>query len=108
MSKSITLDQKTKRGRPTTGRGTMVSSRMPQPTVDAVDEWASRNGTTRSDAIRRLVESGLTIKSKAKSPSPASAARAKELAKEAIERISDPAVPYEERVQRRRRLTKGP
>ena len=66
------------------------------------------DGTTRSDAIRRHVESGLTIKSKAKSPSPASAARAKELAKKAIERISDPAVPHEERVQRRRRLTKGP
>jgi hypothetical protein len=84
MKKSKKAGQKTRRGRPATGRGTMVSSRMPQPTVDAVDEWASRNETTRSDAIRRLVELGLTIKPKAKQASPASAARAKELAKTAI------------------------
>ena len=86
----------------------MVSSRMPQPTVDAVDEWAARNGTTRSDAIRRLVESGLTIKSKAKPPSPASAARAKELAKTAIDKMTDATAPPEEQPQRRRRLIKGP
>src|SRR5947207_9714943 len=104
MRKSIKVDQKRKRGRPTTGRGTMVSSRMPQPTVDAVDEWASRNGTTRSDAIRRLVELWLTINSKANQPSPAIAARAKELAKTAIEKMTDATVPPDERTQ----LTKGP
>src|SRR3954451_18377613 len=86
----------------------MVSSRMPQPTIDAVDEWASRNGTARSDAIRRLVESGLTIKSKAKPPSPASAARAKELAKTAIDKMTDATAPPDERTQRRHELTKGP
>jgi Ribbon-helix-helix protein, copG family len=62
MKKSIKVDQKKQRGRPATGRGTMVSSRMPPSTVDAVDEWASRNETTRSDAIRRLVELGLKVK----------------------------------------------
>jgi hypothetical protein len=67
MKKSIKVDQKAKRGRPAsgrpaTGRATMVSSRIPQSTVDAVDEWASKNDTTRSDAIRRLVELGLTFK----------------------------------------------
>ena len=86
----------------------MVSSRMPQPTVDAVDEWASRNGTTRSDAIRRLVELWLTINSKANQPSPAIAARAKELAKTAIEKMTDATVPPDERTQRRHQLTKGP
>jgi hypothetical protein len=30
--------------------------------VGAVDEWASGNETTRSDAIRRLVELGLKVK----------------------------------------------
>ena len=67
----------------------MVSSRMPQPSVDAVDEWALSNETTRSDAIRQLVELGLTIKPKAKQRSPASAARAKELAKTAIGKMTD-------------------
>ena len=34
--------------------------------------------------------------------------RAKELAKDAIEKIADPAASPEERTERRRRLTKGP
>jgi len=38
----------------------------------------------------------------------ARAHRAKELATKAIEKIIDPAAPPQERVQRRRRLTKGP
>src|SRR5258705_8836611 len=63
---------------------------------------------TRPEAIRRLVELGLTVKPKAKQPSPARAARAKELAAKAIDKMIDPAAPPEERAQRRRRLTKGP
>jgi hypothetical protein len=86
----------------------MVSSRMPQPSVDAVDEWALRNETTRSDAIRQLVELGLTIKPKAKQRSPASAARAKELAKTAIGKMTDTTAAPDERAQRRHQLTKGP
>src|SRR5207248_5098225 len=66
------------------------------------------DGTTRSDAIRRHVESGLTIKSKANPPSPASAARAKVLAKTAIDKMTDATAPPEEQPQRRRRLIKGP
>ncbi len=56
----------------------------------------------------RLVELGLTVKTKAKQPSPARAARAKELAAKAIDKMIDPAAPPEERAQRRQRLTKGP
>jgi hypothetical protein len=62
MKKSIKVDQKKKRGRPATGRAPMVSSRIPAATVDAVDAWATHNETTRSDAIRRLVELGLKVK----------------------------------------------
>jgi len=65
MKKSIKVDQKKRRGRPATGRDPMVSSRIPAPTVDAIDEWAVRNETTRSDAIRRLVELGLKAKPRA-------------------------------------------
>ena len=42
----------------------MVSSRFPPAVVDAVDEWASTNETTRSDAIRQLVELALKAKTK--------------------------------------------
>ena len=69
--------------------------------------WAKSQGATRSEAIRRLVELGLTVKTKAKQPSAARAVRAKELATKAIERIIDPAAPPEERAKRRRHLTKG-
>jgi len=40
----------------------MVSSRFPAPVVEAVDDWAAKADTTRSDAIRRLVEIGLKAK----------------------------------------------
>jgi hypothetical protein len=42
----------------------MVSSRIPPSIVEAVDGWALKNDTTRSDAIRRLVELGLKAKGK--------------------------------------------
>ena len=62
-----------------------------------------------SEAIRRLVELGLTVKTKAKLVSrPGRRLRAQELATKAIEKIIDPAAPPEERAQRRRQLTKGP
>ena len=64
---------------------------------------------TRSEAIRRLVELGLKVKTPARPVSkPGPRLRAQELATKAIERIIDPAAPPEERAERRRRLTKGP
>ena len=63
----------------------------------------------RSQAIRRLVELGLTVKAPARQVSkPGRRLRAQELATKAIDKILDPAAPPEERAQRRRQLTKGP
>ena len=73
-----------------------------------IEEWAEDHEMTFAQAIRRLVELGLTVKTKAKQPSAARAVRAKELATKAIDKIIDPSAPPEERAQRRRRLTKGP
>ena len=87
MKKSIKVDQKTKRGRPATGRGTMVSSRFPAPVVEAVDGWAANADTTRSQAIRRLVEIGLTVKTKARPTGRLSAALVADLAAEAIDSL---------------------
>jgi hypothetical protein len=42
----------------------MVSSRFPGMTVSTVDDWAARNETTRSHAIRQLVERALNQMSK--------------------------------------------
>jgi hypothetical protein len=109
MKRSRTVAPK-RRGRPTTkgGRDPHVAARMPPALIAEVEAWAAMNDTSRSDAFRRLVELGLTDKAKAKQPSPARAARAKELAAKAIDKMIDPAAPPEERAQRRRRLIKGP
>lgn len=46
----------------------MVGARFPPALTDAVDSWAAKvgGGTSRADAIRRLVELGLKAKSKAR------------------------------------------
>jgi hypothetical protein len=109
MKKSIKVTPKKRRGRPATGRDPHVTSRMPQPLIDQVEAWASANGATRSEAFRRLVELGLTVKAPARSAGkPGRKMRARELATTAIEGMIDPAAPPEERAQRQRRLTKGP
>jgi len=81
---------------------------MPPGLIAEVEAWAAANETSRSDAFRRLVELGLTVRTKSKQATSERAARAKELAAKAIEKISDPSASQEERTQRRRRLTRGP
>lgn len=103
MKKSIKVQPK-RRGRPATGKDPLLTVRAPKATIKAIEDWATKNEVTRSEAVRRLVELGLTVKTKAA----ARADRAKELATKAIEKIIDPAAPHEERAQRRRSLTKGP
>jgi hypothetical protein len=111
MKKPIKVPPKKRsRGRPPTGgRDPHVTVRMPQTLIDDADGWAKANSTGRSDAIRRLVELGLTVKTPARPVTkPGRRLRAQELATKAIEKIIDPAAPPEERAQRRQRLTKGP
>jgi hypothetical protein len=109
MKKAISVMQK-RIGRPPTGRTPTIALRASNELRASVEKWAAKQADAPklSEAIRRLVELGLTVKTKAKQPSAARAHRAKELATKAIEKISDPAAPPEERAQRRRRLTKGP
>jgi hypothetical protein len=58
---------------------------------------------------RRLVELGLKGETPTKATRTTSnKLRAQELAAHAIEKMTDPAAPPEERAQRQRRLTKGP
>lgn len=110
MGKSTSRTRKS-RGRPSTGARS-VHLRLLPDLIKAIEGWAARQqkgrNLTRPEAIRRLVELGLTVKAKPEQPSAALAGRAKELATRAVEKIIDPSVPSEERAQRRRRLTKGP
>jgi hypothetical protein len=108
MAKSIKVNQK-KRGRPATGRDPVSAVRLPAELTAAVDKWGEDHDANRSEAIRRLVELGLNVKTPARHISkPGRKLRAQELATKAIEKIIDPSAPPEERAQRRRLLTKGP
>ena len=67
------------------------------------------DGPSLAEAIRRLVELGLTLKTaKAKQAPKARADRAKELAGHAIEQMSDKTAHSDAQASRGRRLTKGP
>ena len=111
MSKSRTvLPKPNKGGRPATGRDPVTAIRLSEEFRAAVDKWAAKQDDKppRSEAIRRLVELGLTVKTKSKQAPVERATRARELAAKAIEKISDPSASQEERTQRRRRITRGP
>ena len=64
MKKSIKVHPKKTRGRPATGKDPLVSARLPQGLIDQVEHWAASNETSRSEAVRRLVELGLKARSK--------------------------------------------
>src|SRR6267142_4344167 len=110
MGKSISVNAN-KRGRPvTTGTGTIVGVRMLDRPLAALDAWISKQKEpelTRPEAIRRLVELGLTVKSAAR-PNAKAAARAAELAAKAIDEHADMSAPSTERESRKNRLLKGP
>lgn len=63
MAKSIKEIPK-KRGRPATGKDPLVTARLPQDMIDALDERATSAGVTRSEVMRRLIHAGLKAKGK--------------------------------------------
>jgi predicted DNA-binding protein len=51
-----------KRGRPATGKDPSRTFRLSDEFMTNLEAWATANGVTRSEAIRRLVEIGLKAK----------------------------------------------
>jgi Arc/MetJ-type ribon-helix-helix transcriptional regulator len=80
-----------------------------QEMIDAIDKWRVKQKPLPnvSEAIRRLVELGLTVKSAAR-PTAKAAARAAELAAKAIDKHADTSAPSAEREARKNILLKGP
>jgi len=110
MKKAIPAKQKSV-GRPATGITPMMGFRADPVIRASIVRWAENQPDmpTLSEAIRRLVELGLTVKARAKpARKPDRSLRAAELAANAIDKMSDPAAHPEEHAKRRRRLTKGP
>jgi hypothetical protein len=79
-------------------------------TIDAIEKWrgAQRPVPNLSEAIRRLVESGLGSAQPAGVRSKKAAKASEEMASHEIDRLSDPRASEEERQLRKRRLIKGP
>jgi Arc/MetJ-type ribon-helix-helix transcriptional regulator len=99
-----------KRRLPATGKDQLVGVRLPDATIRRIDAWAQREGvTSRSDAIRRLIDQSLVA---ATQPSRRrrhkGASKAREWAGQEIDRRANQSVPAEERKRRKDRLTKGP
>jgi hypothetical protein len=107
MKKSIKVQRK-KRGRPATGKDPLLTVRAPKAIIQAIEDWAAKNAVTRSEAVRRLVELGLTVRAKPKQAPHARSARAKELASKAIDKLTVGVPHDDEKVSRKRRLTRGP
>jgi hypothetical protein len=110
MKKTTRVKQKVM-GRPRTGITPLMGFRADPVIRASIVRWAENqpDQPTLSEAIRRLVELGLKVKTPARRVSKARRKlRAQELATKAIAKIIDPTASPEERTQRRRRLTKGP
>jgi hypothetical protein len=110
MKKTRVSDNKKKMGRPATGVGTLVGQRWHDDQLEEIDRWrrAQADNPGRAEAIRRLVEIGLTVKVRTRQPSRVRAARANEMAAKTIDGLIDPAASTEEVANRKRRLLKGP
>jgi hypothetical protein len=81
-----------------------------------VDKWAGAqtDAPTRSEAIRRLVELGLTVRTEQRhksnnvEPRSDTKQRARELAGTAIDEMTDDTASRENQANRKRRLISGP
>jgi hypothetical protein len=111
MPKSRTVLPKPNRGgRPATGRDPVRAIRLSDEFIAQVDQWASsQDGQPgRSEAIRRLVEIGLSVdKPQAQTPTRISA-RAKRLAGRTIDGLADQEASTEEQADRKSDLLRGP
>ena len=75
-----------------------------------LDIWIKEHAPemSRPAAIRRLMDLGLAVKHKRKQGPSAGAARAKELAANAIDKMLDGGASLDDQAHRKRRLLKGP
>ena len=99
-----------KRGRPATGNAPSRTFRLTNEFMATLDAWAIKqiDSPSRSEAIRRLVEMGLTVKSKGRQSNEGQRLRAREMAGHAIDSMADASAHADDQASRKRRLLKGP
>jgi hypothetical protein len=62
MRRLLKTTDRRKPGRPATGRDPLTALRLPPAMLGTIDTWAAKHGTSRSGAMRRLIELGLKAK----------------------------------------------
>jgi hypothetical protein len=83
--------------------------RLSSKLTAAIDKWAEENGvSSRAEAIRRLVELGLSSSKPLHRRNLEAASKALELAAQELDKLVDPSASDEERTLRKRRLLRGP
>jgi hypothetical protein len=107
MAKSISRTEKKSRGRPRTNPTSIHLTLLPHQ-LAALDAWIAKQypGSTRSEAIRRLVEQNLPGATRTRGHR--GAQKASELAAKVIESLADKSQPASEHARARRRLIHGP
>jgi hypothetical protein len=109
MPKSISRTEKRGRGRPATNPTSIHLTLAPEPLAE-VDDWIERQKEpySRPEAIRRLVELGLTVKSLPKQTSRARAAKANAMAGKQLDDLVDASASADQQATRKRHLLSGP
>jgi hypothetical protein len=86
----------------------VTAVRLPRTTWEQIDLWRREHGAkTRSEAVRVLLQQALAT-DPGRPVSREFAAKASDLAGQAIDRLADPSATTEEQAKRKRRLIKGP
>ena len=109
MTKPIKVEPK-RRGRPPTGKDPLMGFRASPVMRASVVKWAENqpDNPSLSEAIRRLVELGLTVKAKGRRSSEGQRLRAREMAAKTIDKLADTAATPDDQATRKKRLLKGP
>ena len=110
MGKSIRAIPK-RAGRPVTTERTLIGLRLQDDPLSALDAWVEKQrepDPTLSEAIRRLVELGLTVKTVGRKSSEGQKLRARDMAGKAIDRMADTTAHPDDQASRKHRLLKGP
>jgi hypothetical protein len=103
-------------GRPATGQDPVTAIRLSEEMRAEIDAWAEQQNDEpgRSEAIRRLIEIGLTVKTERASKSEdtkqrqSRKQRARQLAGDAVDKMTDTTASAQDQASRKRRLIKGP
>jgi Ribbon-helix-helix protein, copG family len=98
-----------KRARPAVGQEPVSALRVSRELTAAIDKWAAEtDASSRSEAIRRLIEQALAASQPMRKRAEKSALDARGMATRALEGLTDRSLSAEEQERRKRRLTKGP